>query len=45
LLGFKQTTAANMLDLNVGQVSHVVNSHRYRDAYPVAPKDFEANRS
>ena len=35
--GLKQTTAANLLDVNVGQICHVVNGRRYPEAYPVAP--------
>ena len=42
VLGLTQTKAAILLDLNVGQISLVVNGKRYPEAYPVPPDGYRA---
>jgi hypothetical protein len=39
-----QTKAAILLDVNVGQISHVVNGHRYPEAFPVSPDEPEETK-
>lgn len=33
--GLKQTTAANLLNVNGGSICHVVHGHRFPTAYPI----------
>ena len=37
VLGYTQTEAAIIAELNVGTVSHVIRGHRFPHATPVAP--------
>jgi hypothetical protein len=41
VLGFSQTKAANLLDLNVGQVSRVINRQAYAGVAPLAPAGYQ----
>lgn len=36
-MGWTQTHAAIVFRVNSGTVSHIVNGHRFPEAYPVAP--------
>lgn len=38
---WSMTQAAIAFELNVGTVSHVVNRHRFPDAQPKQPPDFD----
>jgi hypothetical protein len=42
IMGWSQTRAAIVFDLNCGTVSHIVNRHRFQTATPKPPSGYRA---